>query len=188
MSDVAAIILAAGTSSRFGADNKLLAYWHGQPMLRTVVEAALATELDPVIIVTGHEADPVRAALDGLDITFVHNPDYAQGQASSLQAGIRAVPPLVDGAMILLGDMPRISAADINLLLDSFAGAGSIVVPVHKDTRGNPVIIGREHFAHLLTLTGDQGARGLLSGDAVTRVTMETDAVLQDFDTPEAMP
>jgi molybdenum cofactor cytidylyltransferase len=187
VSGVAAIILAAGTSSRFGAANKLLAEWRGQAMLRTVAEVALATELEPVIVVTGHEAEDVRAALAGLEVAFVHNPNHPQGQATSLQAGIRAVPPACEGAMILLGDMPRVSASDINQLLDVFAGPASIIVPVHEGQRGNPVIIGRQHFSSLLELEGDEGARSLLSGDRVTRVEMETDAVLQDFDTPEAM-
>jgi CTP:molybdopterin cytidylyltransferase MocA len=115
VSQVAAIILAAGTSSRFGAANKLLAGWGGQPMVRTVAGAALATELDPVIVVTGHESEQVEAALAGLDVRFVHNPDYSQGQAGSVKRGISAVPQWCDAAMILLGDMPRVCAGDINV-------------------------------------------------------------------------
>lgn len=187
MSAVAGIILAAGTSSRFGNANKLLADWHGQPMLRTVAETALATDLEPVIVVTGHEADSITKALGGLDVLAVHNPRFACGQASSLQTGIAALPATCDGAMILLGDMPRIEAPAINMLLDAFAGPGAIVVPVHEGQRGNPVIVGREHFPALLALSGDEGARSLLSGGRVKRVEMESDAVLQDFDTPEAM-
>jgi molybdenum cofactor cytidylyltransferase len=188
MSQVAAIILAAGTSSRFGAANKLLAGWGGQPMVRAVAGAALATELDPVIVVTGHESEQVEAALAGLDVRFVHNPDYSQGQAGSVKRGISAVPQWCDAAMILLGDMPRVCAGDINVLFDAVEGEHSIIVPTFNGQRGNPVVIGRAHFGALQALSGDTGARGLLAGSGVRQVEMETDAVLADYDTPEALP
>ncbi len=187
MSALAGIVLAAGTSSRFGAANKLLADWRGQPMLRTVVEAVLATELDPVIVVTGHEAEQVEAALAGLDVQFVRNPDFASGQASSVRTGVAAVPGWCNGAMLLLGDMPRICPGEINALIDAFAGEASIVVPQFGGQRGNPVIFGKAHFPVLEKLTGDKGARELLSGSGVTLVEMDTDAVLRDIDTPEAL-
>jgi molybdenum cofactor cytidylyltransferase len=188
VSGLAGIILAAGTSSRFGQANKLLASWHGQPMVRTVAEAALATELDPVIVVTGHEADEVAASLAGLDIRCIHNPRYASGQASSLQAGMAVLPGYCDGAMVLLGDMPRVCPGEINALIDAFVDENSIIVPTHNGQRGNPVIIGRAHFAALQALSGDTGARNLLTGDGVTRVEMDTDAILADYDTPETLP
>lgn len=187
MNTIAGVILAAGTSSRFGTANKLLAPWHGQPMLRTVVEAALATELEPVIVVTGHEALEVEQAVGGLEVQIVHNQDYADGQATSLKTGIAAVPGGCDGAMVLLGDMPRVCPGVINALLDAFKNAGSIVVPRFEGQRGNPVIFGRQHVAALQALSGDTGARAMLSEPGVTSVEMDTDAVLKDFDTPEAM-
>jgi molybdenum cofactor cytidylyltransferase len=187
VSTIAGMVLAAGMSSRFGAANKLLADWNGQPMLRTVVEAALATELDPVIVVTGHEREQVEAALAGLDVQFAHNPDFATGQAASIRVGIVTVPRWCDGAMVLLGDMPRVCPGEINALIDAFADDSSIVVPQHAGHRGNPVIFGRTHFAELERLTGDKGALELLSGSGVTLVEMESDAVLKDIDTPEAL-
>lgn len=187
MSALAGIVLAAGTSSRFGAANKLLAEWKGQPMLRAVVEAALATELDPVIVVTGHERGEVEAALAGLDVQFAHNRDFASGQASSVKAGIAAVPQWCDGAMILLGDMPRVCPGEINALADAFGGEDAIVVPQFGGQRGNPVIFGRAHFTGLEGLKGDKGARDLLSGPGVTLVEMDSDAVLKDIDTPESL-
>lgn len=188
MSALAGVILAAGTSSRFGAANKLLASWHGQPMVRTVAEAALATELDPVIVVTGHEPEHVASALAGLDVLPVHNASFADGQAGSLKTGVSAVPEWCDGAMVLLGDMPRVCPGEINALIDAFVDDNSIIVPTHKGQRGNPVIIGRAHFAALQALSGDTGARALLAGDGVTRVEVDSDAILADYDTPEAMP
>lgn len=187
MSRVAGVVLAAGTSSRFGSDNKLLASYGGQAMVRCVVETALTTELAPVIIVTGHNASDVQQALQGLDVVFSHNAEFETGQASSLTTGIAAVPSECAGAMILLGDMPDVSAGIINLLLDEFAGESCIVVPRHDGVRGNPVILGRGSFAELDCITGDQGARGLLRGDNVRMIDVGTDAVLRDFDTPDSL-
>lgn len=187
MSRLAGIVLAAGTSTRFGADNKLLAEYGGQPMVRSVAEAALATDLDPVIIVTGHDAGSVQAALAGHDVVFAHNAEFETGQAGSLKTGIAAVPPSCAGAMILLGDMPDVTAEIINQLLDEFAGEDCIIVPQHKGVRGNPVILGTGIFAELERTTGDKGARSLLSGDNVRKINVDSDAVLRDFDTPDSL-
>lgn len=186
MSGLAGIILAAGMSSRFGAGNKLLIQYGGQAMVRRVVEAALATELDPVIVVTGHDAARVKAALSGLDLVVAHNAEFANGQAGSLATGISAVPQSCTGAMILLGDMPDVSAEIINQLLDEFADESSIVVPLYNGVRGNPVILGSENFAGLEKISGDKGARELLAGENVRMVDVASNAVLRDFDTLES--
>lgn len=187
MSGLAGIVLAAGTSSRFGADNKLLAGFGGQAMVRGVVEAALATDLDPVIVVTGHDADGVREALNDLDVVYGHNAEFATGQAGSLKTGIAVVPQSCTGAMIFLGDMPDVSAEIINQLLDAFVDEDCIIVPQHEGMRGNPVILGKGSFADLEKTSGDKGARSLLTGDNVRMIDVETDAVLRDFDTPESL-
>lgn len=187
MSGVAGIVLAAGTSSRFGADNKLLARYGGQAMVRGVVEAALACDLDPVIVVTGHDADSVQDALSGLEVVFAHNGEFATGQAGSLKTGIAVVPQSCSGAMILLGDMPDVSAQVINQLLDAFADEASIIVPQHQGMRGNPVILGRGNFAELEKTSGDKGARSLLTGDNVRMIDVDSDAILRDFDTPDSL-
>ena len=187
MSGLAGIILAAGTSSRFGADNKLLFQYAGKAMVRHVAEAALATELDPVIVVTGHDAQGVRAALRGLDLEYAHNAQFADGQAGSLKTGIAAVPRQCAGAMVLLGDMPEVGAEIINQLLDAFTDETGIVVPVHNGARGNPVILGCEHFAGLGKVSGDKGARDLLAGENVCTVDVASDAIVRDFDTPDSL-
>ena len=104
-----------------GAANKLLADVGGTPMVRRVTQAALASTARPVLVVTGHQAAEVSAALAGLDVTLVANPDYATGLASSLKAGIRALPAGCDGALILLGDMPRIAPGHLDTLIAAFA-------------------------------------------------------------------
>ena len=107
---VAAIVLAAGRSTRMGGPNKLLAELDGRKLVRIVTEQALASRVSEVIVVTGHQAELVEQALDGLKVKFVRNPDFAGGLASSVKAGIAAVPDNADGAVVCLGDMPLISA------------------------------------------------------------------------------
>jgi molybdenum cofactor cytidylyltransferase len=184
---IAAIVLAAGRSSRMG-HFKLLAEVAGAPMLMHAVRAALASRARPVIVVTGNQASEVAHALAGLSLTVVDNPDYASGLASSLKTGARAVPADCAGALILLGDMPQVTSAHIDRLLAAFA-PGRIVVPVHDGRRGNPVLWPRELFPHLLTLEGDAGAKRLLQefADRVSEVEIADTAIFLDIDTPDAL-
>ena len=188
--NVAAVILAAGRSTRMGGPNKLLAELGGKPLVRTVTEQALASKAQGVIVVTGHQADEVKKALHGLKVTFVHNPDFAEGLAGSVKAGIAAVPQNADGAVICLGDMPLISAHLIDRLVESFAPdrGNLIVVPVSDGRRGNPVLWSRRFFNELMTLDGDIGARHLINrhGEAVAEVPVEGFGAFLDIDTPQA--
>ena len=119
-SSVAAVVLAAGRSTRAGAVNKLTAAIIGVPMVARVVDAVLASPARPVIVVTGHDADAVRAALKGRPVAFVHNPRYADGIATSIAAGIKALPGDVAGALVVLGDMPALGGGDIARLIAAF--------------------------------------------------------------------
>jgi len=188
---VAAIVLAAGRSTRMGGPNKLLAEFDGKPLVRIVAEQALASKATDVVVVTGHQADDVRKALQGLNVRFAHNPDYAEGLAGSVKAGIAAVPDSADGALVCLGDMPLISSELINRLIDTFApdNGNLIVVPVSDGRRGNPVLWSRRFFAELMTLDGDIGARHLIAkhGEAVAEVPVEGQAAFLDIDTPQAL-
>jgi molybdenum cofactor cytidylyltransferase len=188
---VACIILAAGQSRRMGRINKLLAAIDGKPMVRWAAEAALASAARPVFVVLGHEAEQVRAALAGLDVTFVTNPDYAQGIAGSVKRGIAALPAGADGAVVCLGDMPRIAAAQIDRLIAAYnpVEGRALCIPTWRGKRGNPVLIGKRFFAEMQALTGDVGARPLISQypELTCEVAMEDDAVLVDIDTPQAL-
>jgi len=188
---VACIILAAGQSRRMGRINKLLAAIDGKPMVRWAAEAALASAARPVFVVLGHEAEQVRAALAGLDVTFVTNPDYAQGIAGSVKRGIAALPAGIDGAVVCLGDMPRIAAAQIDRLIAAYnpVEGRALCIPTWRGKRGNPVLIGKRFFAEMQALTGDVGARPLISQypELTCEVAMEDDAVLVDIDTPQAL-
>jgi molybdenum cofactor cytidylyltransferase len=189
--NVAAIILAAGRSTRMGGPNKLLAELGGKTLVRIVTEQALASKAQGVIVVTGHQADQVERALQGLKVKFVRNPDFAAGLATSVKAGIAAVPENADGAVVCLGDMPLIDAHLIDRLIESFApDRGSlIVVPVSDSRRGNPVLWSRRFFNELMTLDGDIGARHLIirHSEAVAEVAVDGHGAFLDIDTPQAL-
>jgi molybdenum cofactor cytidylyltransferase len=188
---IAAVVLGAGKSSRMGGPNKLLAEIGGRPLLRIVVEHALKSQARPVIVVTGHQRERVEAVLAGLPVTFVHNPNFAEGLGTSLKAGIAALPAEVDGAIVCLGDMPQVDTALIDRLigaLDPDKGA-LVVVPTIDGKRGNPVVWSRRFFADLTAVEGDVGARYLIGRypEAVIEVPLTGTAALTDVDTPEAL-
>jgi molybdenum cofactor cytidylyltransferase len=188
---IAAIILAAGRSTRMGGPNKLLAELGGKKLVRIVAEQALASQASDVIVVTGHQAAEVEKALQGLKVKFVRNPDFAAGLASSVKTGIAAVPGNADGAVVCLGDMPLIDSHLIDRLIEAFAPdrGNLIVVPVSDGRRGNPVLWSRRFFDELMALDGDIGARHLIAKhvEAVAEVTVEGHGAFLDIDTPQAL-
>lgn len=188
---ISAIILAAGRSTRYGGANKLLEDLEGAPIVRHVAQAALQSRARPVVVVTGHERERVAAALDGLDVRLIANPDYVQGLSTSLKAGLSALPEDVDGTLVCLGDMPKIAAGHLDRLISAFAPkeGRSIAVPVHKGKRGNPVLFARSLFTEMLEAEGDSGAKHLIGrhADEVAEVDLGTPAIFVDVDTPEAL-
>jgi len=191
---IAAVVLAAGKSSRMGGPNKLLAEIGGKPLVRHVADAALASRARPVLVVTGHQRDKVEAALAGLSVKFVHNPHFADGLGTSLKAGIAALgglPAEVDGAIVCLGDMPQVDAALIDRLIGAFDPdhGALVVVPTIDGKRGNPVVWSRRFFPDLMAVEGDVGARYLIGRytEAVAEVPLTGTAALTDVDTPEAL-
>jgi molybdenum cofactor cytidylyltransferase len=188
---VAAVVLAAGRSTRMGAVNKMIAEIGGKPLVRIAAEQALASKASSVIVVTGHQRDRIEAALKGLNVRFANNPDYAEGLGTSLRAGIAAVPPEADGAVILLGDMPHIDAKLIDRLIAAFdpEKGALVVVPTIEGRRGNPVIWARRFFPELMAVTGDVGARHIVArvAEAVAEVAVTDPAITVDVDTPEVL-
>jgi molybdenum cofactor cytidylyltransferase len=189
--NVAAVILAAGRSTRMGGPNKLLAELNGKPLVRIVAEQAAASKAGSVTVVTGHQAAEVEKALAGLKVRFVRNPDFADGLATSVKAGIAAIPADADGAVVCLGDMPLIDAKLIDRLIAAFAPDRGhlIAVPVSDGRRGNPVLWSRRFFRELMTLDGDIGARHLIAkhAEAVADVPVEGVGAFLDIDTPQAL-
>jgi molybdenum cofactor cytidylyltransferase len=188
---VAAVVLAAGRSTRMGGPNKLLADIARRPLVRIAAEEALASRAKPVIVVTGHQREQVEKALAGLPVELVHNPDFADGLGTSVRAGIAAVPADADGAIVCLGDMPQVDASLIDRLIAAFdPDQGALVVmPTFEGRRGNPVLWSRRFFPDLTAIEGDVGARHLIGrySEAVVEVPLEGKAALVDVDTPEAL-
>ncbi len=188
---VAALVLAAGRSTRMGAVNKMLAQIGGKPLVRIAAEQALASRARPVIVVTGHEREKVESALKGLPVRLVHNPNYVDGLGTSLKVGIAAVPEESDAVIVCLGDMPQVDAALIDRLIAAFdpERGGLVVVPSIDGRRGNPVVWSRRFFQDLMGIQGDVGARYLIGNyaESVVEVPVAGEAALTDVDTPESL-
>jgi molybdenum cofactor cytidylyltransferase len=192
---IGAVILAAGNSSRMRAGdqgiNKLLQPLGGRPMLRHVAEAALASAVSDVVVVTGNEKAGVTIALRGLPVIFTDNPDYSKGLSTSLISGLNALPEDCDGAVILLGDMPAVDSYLLDRLIAAFDPAEdrAIIVASHGGQRGNPVLWAKRFFAEMRELSGDAGARALFAPYAglVCEVEAGSDAPLIDIDTEDAL-
>jgi molybdenum cofactor cytidylyltransferase len=185
---VAAIILAAGRSSRMGS-HKLLLPYKGRPIVNWVLAAACASQADPIIIVLGHEAQQVDAALQSERwFLAINNPWYVDGMSSSLKIGLAATPKDVDGAIILLGDQPLITSEIINAMIaESARDPDAIIAASYQGRRGNPVLFPRQYFTELEAITGDEGGRSVLTRYHERVRLMEIDDALAGFDvdTPE---
>ncbi|HYM73935.1 MAG TPA: molybdopterin-binding/glycosyltransferase family 2 protein, partial [Stellaceae bacterium] len=187
---IAALLLAAGKSSRMGS-NKMLEPIDGRPMIARTAQRLLSSHARPIVAVLGNMAAEVDAALGKLPVERVHNPDFANGLSTSLKCGLAALPGDSDGVVVCLGDMPLIAGRDLDRLIAAFnpLEGRAIVVPTRRGRRGNPVLWSREFFPEMAALSGDTGARRLIEehADRVAEVEMDTDGVLIDIDTPEAL-
>jgi molybdenum cofactor cytidylyltransferase len=196
---LAAILLAAGSSRRYGADNKLLASVEGSPLILRVATALAAAHFREVIVVTGHDDAAVSQALRPLSdqLKLAHNPQHNDGMGRSIAVGITALPPHIDGVLIAQADMPDVDASLITTLCQRFlvAGGDRITVPwiagdaTSGGRHGNPVIWPRRLFADLAALSGDQGGKALIkaAGDLIERVTVSDTSAATDIDTPEQL-
>ena len=184
---VAALVLAAGASTRMGRPKQLLD-WDGRPLVHIAAEVALAARLDPLLVVVGGAQAQVAEALDGLPLRIIANPEYAAGQSTSLRAGIAALGQDADAVVVLLGDQPFVTAAIVQQLVAEWhASAAMIVAPTYAGQRGNPVLFARAIFPELLAVQGDQGARAVLAADRarLRLVAFDDPRPLADIDTPE---
>ncbi|WP_029871694.1 nucleotidyltransferase family protein [Rhizobium leguminosarum] len=188
---VAIVILAAGKASRMGEGgrHKLLAEFDGVPLVRRSALTALAADAASVIVVTGHRRSEIEAALDGLALTFIDNPDYASGMASSLKAGFSSRDAdSAEGILVMLADMPGISTAHLDAVISAFRNAGgeAVVRAVSHGKPGNPIILPRSLNQAVLRLEGDVGARDIIATSALPVRDVDVgDAALLDVDTPE---
>jgi molybdenum cofactor cytidylyltransferase len=163
---ITAIVLAAGRSTRFGADNKLLADAGDGPLIRRVLAAVAASPVDDIVVVTGLDGGRVAAAAGPGRWHLVTNPEPDAGLSSSIRAGIGALAPGTDGVLIVLGDMPGVTADLIAAIITAFEAKarGAIVFPQSPDGRqGHPVLWPRSLFTELASLTGDTGGKALIA-------------------------
>ncbi|CAA2102452.1 Molybdenum cofactor cytidylyltransferase [Methylobacterium bullatum] len=184
------VLLAAGRGTRFGEAAKMLALLDGKPLVRHAAETAVAATLGPVAVVLGAHGALVRQALDGLELRIVDNPAHAEGLSTSLRCGLDALPEAA-AVIVMLGDMPCIRPSHLASLVEAFLAADpppGAIVPVHRGSRGNPVLLNRALLASdLASLTGDQGAGRILAARTDV-VELEMDAaVALDIDTQAAL-
>jgi molybdenum cofactor cytidylyltransferase len=169
--------------------HKLLLPYKGRPIVNWALAAACASQADPVIVVLGHEAERVEAALSAERRHLaIPNPNYAEGMSTSLRMGLAAAPKEVDGAIILLGDQPLITTEIVNTMIaESAREPHAIIAASYQGRRGNPVIFPRAYFAELETITGDEGGRSVLARHpGQVRLVAIDDALAGfDVDTPE---
>jgi molybdenum cofactor cytidylyltransferase len=188
---IAALLLAAGQSRRMGGPNKLVAEIDGRPMVARVAQRLLSSHARPIVAVLGNQADAVDAALGKLPVERVRNPAFAEGLSTSLKRGLAALPADIDGVVVCLGDMPLVTGRDLDRLIAAFnpLEGRAIIVPARRGKRGNPVLWARRFFPEMAGLAGDVGAKHLIGEHAelVYEVEMDSDGVLVDVDTPDAL-
>lgn len=183
------ILLAAGLSRRMGRENKLLLPYHGKAIVRYVVETIIQAKIGKLNVVTGFEADKVKQALVGLDVTFIHNPDFALGQMSSVKAAYQNISEPNDDIMIALADMPQITAAEYQELVAAFQQEQKqkIIIPYFGDQRGNPIIMPAKFNAEIGNGSMNAGCRQLTTKKPadVYKFSVTSAAYVADIDTPE---
>lgn len=183
---VVGVVLAAGTSSRFGDGNKLLAELNGTPLVRRATQSLLGATSAEVVVVLGHEADRVRDALAECEVRFVENPEYAAGQSTSVAVGVGAARDLdADAVVFLPGDMPFVGAGTVDSVIRAYrSGIASAIAVAHDGDRGNPVLFDSRHFGALAAVDGDTGGRSvLLECDDAVLLAVPDPGVRTDIDT-----
>lgn len=184
---IGAVILMAGTSSRMGQSNKLLAKIDGVPIGRHVVHKVQESGIYPIVVVTGHESEKIREMLDGLDVYFIHNDQYDEGMGSSIRKAFSSIHGW-DAGMIMMGDMPFVRVRMLMSIKEAYLNHGHpLVVPLNNGNKGHPVLFSSSYFTELQSCGGDTGARGILkkNHDDIYFLKVDEESILWDVDTPE---
>lgn len=187
MSEVYAIILAAGGSVRMGT-GKLLLPFRGMTIIETVIENVLKAGIDRIIVVTGSDKEGITKVIGSLPVEQCHNERWNEGMLSSVKCGFRSLPDTCHAAVIFLGDQPMIDPKTIEEVVYAFRKTGKgIIMPVYKNKRGHPLLLDTKYTVELEKLNPDEGLRSLAQKFPVDVLEVETDdpAVLRDIDTPE---
>lgn len=184
---IAALLLAAGESRRFGGGlQKLVQQLDGRPVVRWSAESLIGPPVDEVIVVVGENDQPIRDALQGLAVRFVRNLQAQEGMATSLALGMDAVSASAEAVLVALGDEPLAGRGPLERVVERYrAGGVAIVAPLFRGVRGHPVLFDRSVFPELRKLTGDRGARTVTDLDESRRALVELDLPKPvDVDTP----
>lgn len=185
---IAAIVLSAGESSRMGTPKALLPIG-GKSFAGRIVSALKSSKVGKIVVVLGHRAEEIQKEIEPLSVSIVVNKDYAQGQLSSLIAGLRSLETeKLDGVLVHLVDHPFLDPSLVNLMIDRFYETGKlIVVPRYQGKRGHPVLFSRKLFAELLSAPPDQGARAVVRAhrEETLEIDTEDEGVIVDIDTRE---
>ncbi len=189
MTTVSAVLLAAGESRRMGEVNKLELLVDGIPLLRRTAEILLASDLQEIVVVLGHQADTAGAILEGLPLNFIYNENYLDGQMTSVYQGLLSLSQPCDGVMICLSDQPLLLADDVNVLIDAFGkrSHGSVLVPTYQGKRGNPIVIDYQQRQEILNGERNLACKSLIDDnpELVSGFEMSNNHVVVDLDTPE---
>jgi molybdenum cofactor cytidylyltransferase len=190
MSDFAALVLAAGASTRFEGGHKLLAEFEGRALILHVLELAKLAPVEVRLVITGARVGEIAALAEKAGMRTLHNPDFASGLSSSLKAGLAALPLDCAGALVLLGDMPLIRPSTLDTILAAARAnpAYAAIVPTHRGEWGQPVLLRRSLFGEIARLSGDQGARAMLRSRAdIMTLEINDPGILADVDTRDAL-
>jgi len=185
MTEICAIILAAGESMRMGT-NKMLLPWHGNPMIRVVIENVMQTKVDHILVVLGAFRDEILPFIQELPVRHCYNSFYKQGMLSSVQCGFRNLPDSADAALIFLGDQPMISGAVARLLIKEYRKSKTgMLVPLYNGKRGHPVLIDKKYKNAIEMLDPAEGLRALFyrTNEDIQEVEVDEPGVLKDIDT-----
>ena len=184
---ICAIVLAAGLSSRMGVQ-KLLLPFSGKTVIAHIIDQLLASNVDEVHVVVGHQAERISAELSGRAVSIVNNPNYTSGMLSSVRCGLQSLPEKCRAVMVVLGDQPSITTGLIDQMIQSFTTTEkSILVPLYKGKRGHPILFSSLFCDEILTQYGDVGLRGLLHShsDDIYELNVSNASVLCDMDCPD---
>lgn len=189
---ICAIVLAAGSSKRMGAINKLLMKVDGEAMVKRSVKPIVEAKLESVVVVTGFEDEKTQSCLNEYELKFVFNEQFMEGMGTSLAVGVESISAIEpDGILVSLGDLPYLRKDSVHAVIEKFCDLDGekITIPVHKGVQGHPIVFPFRYAEELKALQGDQGARHLIRRDAdsVAIVELEDIGIVRDVDSPGSL-
>ncbi len=184
---ISAIVLAAGTSSRMGAKNKLLLPFKGSTFIEHVVNELLQSNVNEIIVVLGHEKDKIKQLFTQKKMIFTVNENYNSGMTSSIQSGVRAASKSTDGFLVCLSDMPFLTTTDYNKILASSTENKEIILPFYHNQKGNPVYFSKDFKEEILNYKEPEGCKGIIKNNPsfLVKIPFDNAHILKDIDTEE---